>query len=140
MIQQPGNTDLIAEPVSGKFRSSFRRIIGAIRAYHTELGYPKVECTKPERIAQHRQLCLAIHAETTELLDAVPWKPWRPDDYKPVDWVNVAEELADIIFFCTSISETWNIPEDILADILERKLVENRRRILNGYSKPSDEM
>lgn len=140
MIQQPGNTDLTSEPVSGEFRSSFKRIIGAIKAYHTELGYPKVECTKPERIAQHRQLCLAIHAETTELLDAVPWKPWRPDDYKPVDWVNVAEELVDIIFFCTSISEIWNIPEDMLADILERKLVENRRRILNGYSKPSDEM
>ena len=140
MIQQPGNTDLTSEPVSGEFRSSFKRIIGAIKAYHTELGYPKVECTEPERIAQHRQLCLAIHAETTELLDAVPWKPWRPDGYKPVDKVNVAEELVDILFFCTSISEIWDIPEDMLADILERKLIENRRRILNGYSKPSDEM
>ena len=140
MIQQPGNTDLTSEPVSGEFRESFKRIIGAIKAYHTELGYPKVECTEPERIAQHRQFCLAIHAETTELLDAAPWKPWRPDGYKPVDKVNVAEELVDILFFCTSISEIWDIPEDMLADILERKLVENRRRILIGYSKPSDEM
>ena len=140
MTRQPGNTNLIEEPVSGEFRESFRRIIGAIKAYHTELGYPKIECAEPERIAQHRQFCLAIHAETTELLDAVPWKPWRPDGYKPVDKVNVAEELVDILFFCTSISEIWNISEDTLADILERKLIENRRRILGGYNKPSDEM
>ena len=140
MIRQPGNTDLTEEPVTGEFRESFRRIIGAIKAYHTELGYPKIECAEPERIAQHRQFCLAIHAETTELLDAVPWKPWRPDDYKPVDKVNIAEELVDILFFCTSISEIWNISEDTLADILERKLIENRRRILGGYNKPSDEM
>ena len=140
MIRQPGNTDLTEEPVSGEFRESFRHIIGAITEYHKQLGYPKTQCSLYDRIAQHRQFCLAIHAETTELLDAAPWKPWRPDGYKPVDKVNVAEELVDILFFCTSISEIWDIPEDMLADILERKLVENRRRILIGYSKPSDEM
>lgn len=140
MIEQPGGTNLLTEPVSGEFREPFRRIIGAIKAYHTELGYPKLQCAESERNAQHRDLCLALHAEVSELLDAAPWKPWRPDGYKPFDAVNAAEELIDILFFLSSICETWGINEDALADTLERKLIENRRRVLKGYNKPSDKM
>lgn len=140
MIQQPGNTDLSAEPVSGDMRESFERIMGAIEVYHSELGYPKRECANSEKNAQHRQFCLAIHAEVTELLDAVPWKPWRPDDYKNPDILNIKEEVVDIIFFLTSVCEVWGISFADLGDILERKLIENRRRILNGYSKQSDKM
>lgn len=140
MIQQPGNTDLSAEPVSGKFRESFERIMSAIKEYHTELGYPKLECASSEKNAQHRQFCLAIHAETTELLDAAPWKPWRPDNYKDPDILNIKEEVVDIIFFLTSICETWGIQFEDLGDILERKLIENNCRILNGYNKPAADM
>lgn len=140
MIQQPGNTDLSAEPVSGEFREPFERILGAIKAYHSKLGYPKVECADSERIAQHRQFCLAIQAETTELLDAVPWKPWRPENYKDPDLLNVKEEVVDIVFFLTSICEVWGIDFADLGDILERKLIENNRRILNGYNKAANQM
>ena len=138
-VQQPGGTVLSSE-CSGEFVEPFEHIIGAIMAYHVELGYPVTECTMPERVAQHRQFCLAIHAETTELLEATPWKPWRPDGYKPVDKVNVAEEIVDILFFCASICEIWGIPAATLGTVLENKLIENRRRIAIGYNKPSDEM
>lgn len=139
-VQQPGGTSLISTPVTGKFRDSFQRILGAIEAYHIKLGYPITLCNTNDRIAQHRQFCLAIHAEVTELLDAVPWKPWRDPSYKPVDLTNVKEEIVDVIFFLASICEVWGVRSDDLADILERKLIENERRILNGYNKPSDEM
>jgi len=140
MIQQPGNTDLTSEPISGVMRNSFWRIMGAIAEYHTELGYPKTKCTDSEKNAQHRQFCLAIHAEVTELLDAVPWKPWRPEGYKEPDILNIKEEVVDIVFFLTSICEVWGIDFADLGDMLERKLIENRRRVLNGYSKPAAEM
>ena len=139
IIQQPGGTSLTGD-CSGEFIEPFERIIGAIMEYHKQLGYPITECALSDRVAQHRQFCLAIHAETTELLDAVPWKPWRPVGYKPVDKVNVAEEIVDILFFCTSICEIWGIPAAMLGTMLENKLIENRRRIAIGYNKPSDEM
>lgn len=142
MIQQPGNTNLEQEPVTGKYREAFSTIFGAIEDYHIVLGYPP----NPEHseltsiVERHRQFTLAIMAETTELLEALPWKPWRPDLYKELDIVNAAEESDDIIFFLGSVRENLGITTDEMADIFERKLIENKRRILIGYNKASTDM
>ena len=80
MIQQPGNTDLSAEPVSGEFRDSFKRIFGALKEYHTELGYPKIQCSSADRLRQSNEIALGLFKEAAELVDAYPWKPWKQYD------------------------------------------------------------
>lgn len=139
-ITQPAGTDLEKELTTCKFQKPFTEIMGAIEEYHTRLGYPRKNASNAMRIKMHNDFCLALNAEVTELLDAVPWKPWRPNNYKPVDKVNIMEEIVDIIFFLTSISEVWDLDYGRIGDMLERKLIENNRRIDNGYSKPSDQM
>lgn len=134
MVEQPGNTDLANEPTTGKFVEAFKEIYGAIQEYHQKLGYPVINPHIPCQLEQHRDLCLAMHAEVTELLESVPWKPWRDSSYKRVDKVNMAEEIIDILFFCNSICELWYIDHNDLAKMLERKLVENNRRISMGYN------
>lgn len=148
MIQQPGGTCLETEQVKGEFREAFLAIFNAIERYHDKLGFPETlsSCVQGPngltsenlvafKVQQHAEFCVALHAEITELLEAVPWKPWRPLNYKEVDLTNVMEELVDIIFFIGSMREIWNISPLEMADILERKLIENYRRISNGYNK-----
>lgn len=140
MIQQPGNTDLSEEPITGRFSIAFYEIFSAIEDYHVKLGYPKVKCNNADRRRQHNEFCLAIGMELSELVESAPWKPWRPENYKKVDEVNMVEELIDIIFFLGSIRELWGLSSEAMANILERKLIENYRRISIGYNKPAEEM
>lgn len=140
MIQQPGNTDLSKEEVLGTFRDEFNIIFTFIELYHRKLGYPKTDSSKADKIKQHREFVLALGMELAELTEAVPWKPWRPIDYKDVDKLNIMEELIDLIFFIGSIRLLWDINPEDMADILERKLIENHRRISMGYNKPAEEM
>ena len=140
MIQQPGNTDLSAEPVSGEFRDSFKRIFGALKEYHTELGYPKIQCNSADRLRQSNEIALGLFKEAAELVDAYPWKPWKQYDDNEADLVNLAEEGIDIIFFIAEMFELWGLDPALVADIFERKLIENNCRILNGYNKPAADM
>lgn len=130
MIKQPGGTDLYKE-TTGQYVSAMMDIFESIEQYHITLNSGMNE----DSISQHRTYVLAIMAEATELLEAVPWKPWRPDNYKPVDKLNIAEEIIDIIFFLGNIRETWEISNKQLADVLENKLIENSRRLTNGYNR-----
>jgi NTP pyrophosphatase (non-canonical NTP hydrolase) len=121
-------------------QDAFNAIFNAIEAYHKDLGYPQAQLHKTMRMAVHRDLCLALHAEVAELLDAAPWKPWRPEDYKPMDYDNLREELIDVLFFLGSVCELWGLSPTHLAITFEKKLEENKRRILAGYNKPRDDM
>lgn len=143
MIQQPGNTNLEQEPITGKYREAFSLIFGAIEEYHKELGYPPAhgdEIHLPTMSKIHRELCLALVMEVSELVDSIPWKPWRPYDYKSWDLTNSSEEINDCMFFLGSIRENLGRNPHELADIFERKLIENKRRILIGYNKASTDM
>lgn len=139
-IYQPAGTNLDSEPVTGMFKPAFMDIFETLRDYHKQLGYPHIGGSPEEDRRQHCEFCLALHAETTELLDAVPWKPWRPVDYKQPDRTNIAEEIVDIMFFLGSIRELWAISSVELSEVFERKLIENKRRILIGYNKPAEDM
>ena len=142
MIQQPGNTNLLTEAITGQFRVAFAEIFTAIEDYHEKLGYPTSSPapTLADCVKMHREFCLAIMMELSELTEAAPWKPWRPTDYKKVDEVNLMEELIDIMFFMGSLRKLWGLSPEAMADILERKLIENYRRISIGYNKTAEEM
>ena len=126
--------------MKGQFRVAFAEIFTAIGDYHDKLGYPLTECNSADRRRQHNEFCLAIVMELSELTEAAPWKPWRPADYKEVDKVNLMEELIDIMFFMGSLRKLWGLSPEAMADILERKLIENYRRISIGYNRAAEEM
>lgn len=144
----PGNSqpvDLANTSVTGSFRCAFNRIFGAIEEYHRQLGYPKREekanAPSSDAMRQANEVSLAIFKEASELVDSYPWKPWKkyPEDLRP-DLINCAEEGIDIIFFIGALFEIFNISPDTAADVLERKLMENKRRIFMGYNKSAEEM
>lgn len=105
-----------------------------IEEYHQTLGYPVIECSKTDLAKQTRDLALAMIVEVTEALDATPWKPWRPSDYKETDRENLTEELVDILFFFNAIRSLHKISWPELAAALNKKLLENHSRIERGYN------
>ena len=108
--------------------------MGLIEAYHKKLGFPKCTNDVAIKLQQHRDLCIALQAELTELLDSMPWKPWRPDGYKNFDKTNFKEEVVDCIFFLTALCENWNIAPIEIGTMIAEKLQENYDRIERGYN------
>lgn len=141
---------------SEEFTAAFNLINGRIEQYHMLLGYPlrfnDGATVSPfddavlgpfnvkRRMTQHRDICLALLAEVTEILDTAPWKPWRPDDYKGVDVEHMAEEVVDAYFFLASLCENWNITNKMLGEALEAKLRVCYDRIYHDYNKSRDEI
>lgn len=114
-----------------------------IRAYHKELGWPKATYS----LHEHREECLGLIAECTEVLYAAPWKPWK--DYgcstenlctQVLIKQDVAKELVDVLFFMSSIMEIWEITPDYFARVFKEKLAENYNRLTSGYNaRPTEE-
>lgn len=136
MIQQPGGTDLSAYPTRGTFVNSFLTICKEIDDYHKQFVYYRTieseHALPDDKVASHRDLCLGLTVETVELLEAVDWKPWKINS--KVDRVNICEEVIDHLFFLRAIARLWEISPEDMANMLERKLVENYRRLDIGYN------
>lgn len=74
----------------------------------------------------------AINCETTELLDALPWKPWKKS-YKEVDLDNVHLEIIDILHFVLELAIIWGLDAKAIHEIYMKKMQENIDRQKKGY-------
>lgn len=74
----------------------------------------------------------AVACETTELLDALPWKPWKKS-YKEVDLNNVHIEIIDILHFVIEIAIIWGLDARSLYNLYMKKMQENIDRQNKGY-------
>jgi len=130
------------------FEQAFHDLFGTINDYQTALGSPSAAdlMDLPMSVwstwkADHmRNYILAMHAELSELLEAYPWKPWRPTDYKEIDIDNVLEEVVDILFFLNYALRITGLSRGALAERFKRKLKENYERILSGYNRSAEDM
>lgn len=74
----------------------------------------------------------ALGCETTELLDALPWKPWKKS-YKEVDINNVHIEIVDMMHFVVEIALIWGLDSKTLFQLYMKKMQENIDRQKKGY-------
>ena len=120
--------------------TSFQQIFAAIAEYHSKLGYPPNALTLDDKLRMHRDLCLALQVEVSEVTDSMPWKPWRPSNYKSMDTTNLKEEVVDVLFFLGSLLEVWGVQPHELGTMFLGKLEENYNRISSGYNRPKSDM
>lgn len=78
----------------------------------------------------------ALNVEQVELLNELPWKPWKNYVHRKVDKLKVHSEWVDCLIFLINQALALCItPEDIELAI-EEVFQKNYTRILNGTSKP----
>lgn len=113
------------------------KLFTLIRTYHEKLGYPKRTNKVIDSVQEANRIILALHHEISELGNSYPWKPWRPIQYKDIEFDNMVFEITDILFFLGSFMEIFNITPNELEKAFEIKLRENYKRIERGYNETS---
>jgi len=106
-----------------------------IEDYHKHLGHNRPFDTLEQRMQSMRNSSLALMMELAELVDSVPWKPWRSARNQTFDKNNATREAVDIIFFLVSICEELHITSEDLELKFHEVLKNNYKRLDNGYSK-----
>lgn len=74
----------------------------------------------------------ALACETTELLDALPWKPWKKS-YEKIDLNNVHIEIVDMMHFLVELAIIWGMKPQQLHGLYMKKMQENFDRQSKGY-------
>jgi len=108
-----------------------------------QIGVPVLEVFgRPSKISvsdmvrmltSYSQTCTtALACETTELLDALPWKPWKKS-YVEVDLHNVHLEIVDIFHFVLELALIWGMDAKLIHEIYLKKMQENIDRQKKGY-------
>jgi NTP pyrophosphatase (non-canonical NTP hydrolase) len=112
------------------------KIIEEIKEYQEAMGYKYDIMTPDQRMQTLRNYSVALMMEQAELLDEVSWKPWRTfESQKPhPDMNNVAREWVDMLFFLVDQSFCLGLTYQDIEDAFMRVMVNNRSRILSGYS------
>ena len=118
---------------------SLNETFSSIRTYHKALGYDYSDISLKERMQHARDHALALNQEVAELVDSIPWKPWRPIENQKFDIANVHKEIIDCIFFLGSISEILDISPEELNIAFNNVLAGNYSRIKSGYNNKPDE-
>lgn len=101
-----------------------------VKSYHDTLTWPIH--SEEKKMENARNIGLALIVEAQEVLQALPWKPWKPEGYKEPDLDNLVEELADLLFFMGSMLEIFGLSWSQLEEAFLKKLEENKRRKKDG--------
>lgn len=100
-------------------------------AYQNTLSWPG-KITDKNRIETARTMALALIVEAQEVLQALPWKPWKPEGYKEPDFENFVEEMADLFFFMNHLLNIFGLSWARVEEAFLKKLEENKRRKKDG--------
>ena len=92
---------------------------------------PVNEFTK--MLTRYSQDCVtAVTCESTELLDALPWKHWKKS-YEKIDLNNVQIEIIDLLHFVLELAIIWGMDAKQVHELYIKKLRENLDRQKKGY-------
>lgn len=78
-----------------------------------------------------RNMALATIIEIGEVINESPWKPWKPEDYKDVDFEKVLGELADVQIFVFNMLLHYGVNMDQLSIAIGVKQQINVSRFMN---------
>ena len=111
-----------------------RTMFQLIEDYHKVLGHNRPFDTFEQRMQAMRNNALALVMELAELVDSVPWKPWRHVSDQPEDKDNAVREVVDIIFFLVGICENLHITAEDIEIKFHEVIKNNYKRLDSGYS------
>ena len=122
------------------FETTVKEMFDQIREYHISLGYDYSAITDSTEMMKHfRENALALFMEMAEVVDSMPWKPWRNIESQSVDIDNVQREIVDCLFFIGAIMEMLHITPIALLDKFDIILKQNYHRIKSGYNNTKEE-
>ena len=114
---------------------NFEFMFNQIEEYHKILGHSRSFDTMEQRMQSLRNGSLALMMELAELVDSIPWKPWREIADQTFDKDNATREIVDIIFFLVQICEQIQITPREIEHKFNQVLLNNYDRLTDGYSK-----
>jgi hypothetical protein len=125
-------TDDMLEDIFIYQRSLMEKLgVPALDNKRKDVKIPITEFTK--MLTSFSQTCTtALSCEITELLDALPWKPWKKN-YKEIDLNNAHIEIVDMLHFVIELAIIWGMTERKLYDLYLKKMQENIDRQKKGY-------
>jgi len=113
----------------------FSQMFKLIEDYHKILGHNRPFDTLEQRMNSFRNSSLALMMELAELVDSMPWKPWRSVEEQTYDIENAKREVVDILFFLVSLCEEMHVTAEDIEIKFHQVIANNYKRLDNGYSK-----
>jgi dimeric dUTPase (all-alpha-NTP-PPase superfamily) len=111
-------------------------LVQSLKAYQLKMGYDFSKMSTEERMTTLRDYNTALVVELGELLDEVPWKPWRTKASQgKVNQRKVALEWCDCLIFLMDMGFSLNLDSELINEALEVKIKAINNRIATGYSK-----
>lgn len=112
-----------------------KELLTRIKAQQDSMGYTAyIEAGFENRMNYLRDLSLALVVELSEMLQNLPWKPWKAIEDQPYDLNKANGEYSDIMVFLIDIFLTLNPTLDLEA-FLSATLDKIDKRITEKYGK-----
>jgi len=108
-----------------------QKFLNRIQQQQKDMDY--CDFTEEEKWEYFRSIALALNLELAEVMNEVPWKPWKPiynQQYKPD---RAAAEICDVFVFAYVLWNTLN-PEDLgIEEAMNQTMekIENRIKLTN---------
>lgn len=98
-----------------------------IAEHHKNMGfeYDSVE----KKMEYFREFTLGLFKEVSEVMDNVPWKPWKHVYQQNINIRGATEEIVDCLFFLGGMCESLNITGEQLQAVFDFKLAHNQKRL-----------
>ncbi len=116
-----------------------QQIIDEIKELQTVMGYTDyINKNADNRLSYGRNISLALVVELVEVLQNVPWKPWKSLFDQKLDCESASKEIADVIVFAVVLHLTF-CPHSNLEDDVWEALKKVRKRVENeNYGKQGE--
>ena len=115
---------------------TIRDLLIRLKSYQVSMGYDPDKMSLAERMATMRDYHTALAVEQAELLQELPWKPWRPLEDQPSmrSLDRTVDEWTDCLVFLIDqaiiLGITPDRVEDSIVDVLHKIL----SRVDSGYN------
>ncbi len=116
-----------------------KKDLQAIKRYQKKLGYDYDNMSHHMRMVSFRDNVAALIAELGELMQEVPWKPWKKTANQEDNILAALDEHADCFFFLANLGLSLGFTPELMDDAFNKKLQVNLQRIENGYNNTKEE-
>jgi hypothetical protein len=117
---------------------TMQQVFSRLQKYQIAMGYDPTKMTIEEKMVAIRDYHTALAIEQTELLQELPWKPWRPIESQstkgPLNSDFVVDEWTDCLVFLIDQALVLGITGEQVECSFTRVMDKCLSRIEAGYS------
>ena len=112
-----------------------KTLMQRIEQYQKFFGHDRKDKNLYQRRDYINSLVLGAQIELAEMLQEMPWKPWRPVESQCNNISAASEELIDALIFLLDIAYQMGLSSSQIAHLVNRKLNTNLARLKSGHHK-----